>query len=110
MASVLFVLPAVGMGNFFNINEENAIGYDGVNADLIWIGDQIALTMGPFTTLSPFDEIPVATNTVAIDKIQTNDADELLINAAIIEVEGQYALAVGSGVATNTVNIEIIQG
>ena len=106
VASVLFVLPAVGMDNFFNINEDNAIEYYGVNADLIWIGDQIAQTMGPFTTLSPFDKIPVTTNTFAVDKNQTNDADELLINAAIIEVEDQYAMAVRSGVAKNTVNID----
>jgi hypothetical protein len=109
VASVLLVLPAVGMDNLFNIFEEDAIEYDGVNADLIWIGDQIAHTLGPFTTLSPFDEIPVATNTFAVDKTQTNDADQLLINIALIEVEGQYAMAVGSGIATNTVNIEVIQ-
>jgi len=105
VASVLFVLPAVGMDSFFDINEDNAVEYYGMNADLIWIGDQIAQTMGPFTTPLPFDKIPVTTNAFGVDKTQRNNADELPINAAIIEIEDQYAMALGSGIAKNTANV-----
>lgn len=119
MALALFASSAIAEDKVAEPHDSNVIKEAmevsevlfGANEGYTWLGDQYAYTIGSFTTVSPFDEIPVATNTFDILKTQSAGAEEaaFIINFEDIWAEDQIAMAVGSGIATNTVIIEIVQ-
>ena len=80
-----------------------------MNYDFVNIGDQNAFTAG-VDWYAPFDDIPVATNTFAIDKSQLAcPCNCSLYNIEMIFAGDQFATALGQGVSTNTVMISTSQ-
>jgi hypothetical protein len=120
MALALFASSAIAEDKIAEMRDGSGIKeameassvFFGANEGYIWVGDQFAYTIGPFTTVSPFDEIPVATNTFDVFKEQSAGADDavFVINYEDIWADDQIAMAIGSGIASNTVVIEIVQG
>lgn len=98
-------------GDSIDIEEEMELGSTLIseNVGYVWIDDQIAFTLGTFSRISPFDEIPIATNTFNVAKAQTSSDEMEIFNFEDIWADDQYATALGSGIATNTINIEVIQ-